>query len=232
MASFHLVLKSGPGSGTEFLLDKAELFLGRDPGNDIVINDPEVSRRHARLLKVGETYSIEDLGSTNGTFIRGMRLAAPVTLHPCEVITLGERVIVQYEVIDLDMNATVAVLRPAAVPTQPPVSPMAPPPAPPVPAQPAAPVYPPQQQQAIPSYSPPPSQVAPSYAPVAPPRPTAQPVPPPVRKKKSGWLVALLVVLGVLLVFCVIPWIIIELTNSYCSLFPGIFNAVQPGVCP
>ncbi len=232
MASFHLVLKSGPGSGTEFLLDKAELFLGRDPGNDIVINDPEVSRRHARLLKVGETYSIEDLGSTNGTFIRGMRLAAPVTLHPGEVITLGERVIVQYEVIDLDMNATVAVLRPAAVPTQPPVSPMAPPPAPPVPAQPAAPVYPPQQQQAIPSYSPPPSQVAPSYAPVAPPRPTAQPVPPPVRKKKSGWLVALLVVLGVLLVFCVIPWIIIELTNSYCSLFPGIFNAVQPGVCP
>lgn len=232
MASFHLVLKSGPGSGTEFLLDKAELFLGRDPGNDIVINDPEVSRRHARLLKVGETYSIEDLGSTNGTFIRGMRLAAPVTLHPCEVITLGERVIVQYEVIDLDMNATVAVLRPAAVPTQPPVSPMAPPPAPPVPAQPAAPVYPPQQQQAIPSYSPPPSQVAPSYAPVAPPRPTAQPVPPPVRKKKSGWLVALLVVLGVLLVFCVIPWIIIEVTNSYCSLFPGIFNAVQPGVCP
>lgn len=232
MASFHLVLKSGPGSGTEFLLDKAELFLGRDPGNDIVINDPEVSRRHARLLKVGETYSIEDLGSTNGTFIRGMRLAAPVTLHPGEVITLGERVIVQYEVIDLDMNATVAVLRPAAVPTQPPVSPMAPPPAPPVPAQPAAPVYPPQQQQAIPSYSPPPSQVAPSYAPVAPPRPTAQPVPPPVRKKKSGWLVALLVVLGVLLVFCVIPWIIIEVTNSYCSLFPGIFNAVQPGVCP
>lgn len=224
MTSFHLVLKSGPGSGTEFLLDKAELFLGRDPGNDVVINDPEVSRRHARLLKVGDTYSIEDLGSTNGTFIRGMRLAAPVTLRPGEVITLGERVIVQYEVTGLDMNATVAVSRLAEAPTQQPVIPQTPPPAP------AAPAYPPQQQP-TPSYTPPPSQAVPSYAPVAPPRATAQPVPPPVRKKKSGWLVALLVVLGVLLVFCVIPWIIIEVTNSYCSLFPGIFNAIQPGAC-
>jgi predicted component of type VI protein secretion system len=232
MTSFHLVLKSGPGSGTEFILDKAELFLGRDPGNDIVINDPEVSRRHARILKVGDTYSIEDLGSTNGTFIRGMRLAAPVTLRPGEVITLGERVIVQYEVTGLDMNATVAVSRPAAVPTQPPVSPTTPPPTPPAIAQPVAAAYPPQQQPAIASYAPPPAQATPSYAPVAPPSPTPQPVPPPVRKKKSGWLVALLVVLGVLLIFCVIPWIIIEVTNSYCSLFPGIFNAVQPGVCP
>jgi hypothetical protein len=51
-------------------------------------------------------------------------------------------------------------------------------------------------------------------------------------KKKSGWLVALLVVVGILLVFCVIPWVIIELTNSYCALFPGIFNAIQPGACP
>ncbi len=232
MTSFHLVLKSGPGSGTEFLLDKAELFLGRDPGNDIVINDPEVSRRHARLLKVGDTYSIEDLGSTNGTFIRGLRLAAPVTLRPGEVITLGERVIVQFEVLGLDMNATVAVSRPAPAPTQQPFVAQPSASAPPPFVQPAAPSYPPQQQPVVPSYAPPTPQAAPSYAPVAPPRATAQQVPLPVTKKKSSWLVALLIVLGILLIFCVIPWVIIEVTNSYCSLFPGIFNAIQPGACP
>jgi flagellar basal body-associated protein FliL len=55
---------------------------------------------------------------------------------------------------------------------------------------------------------------------------------PPAKKKKSGWLTALLVVIAVLLVFCVIPWVIIEITDSYCSFFPGIFNSIQPGTCP
>lgn len=257
MLSFKLILQNGMESGTEYSLNKPELFLGRDPVNDIVINDPEVSRRHARLLQAGDSYSIEDLGSTNGTFIRGQRLAAPVTMLPGELITLGERIIVKFEVTGLDANATVAAFRAPAQPVQtpavpqvtPPVSPFIPsqpaapviiPPEPPVtPPQPAAPVYVPPQpsapvyqtpQPSVPAYIPPQPE-APIYRPIVPPAEVVRPVSAP-GKKKSGWLVALLVVVGILLVFCVIPWVIIELTNSYCALFPGIFNAIQPGACP
>jgi len=120
---------------------------------------------------------------------------------------------------------------------------------------PAAPVYPQQAAPSIPPYQPaapqsvPPQpstpQPAPRVAPFvqAPPQPAPQaqayitpPEPihplPPQSKKRSGWLVALLVVIGILLVFCIIPWLIIEVTNSYCALFPGVFNAIQPGSCP
>ncbi len=230
MVSFRLVLKSGPGSGTEYSLDKPELFLGRDPGNDIVINDPEVSRRHARMLLVGNTYTIEDLGSTNGTFIKGQRLAAPVTLRPGEVIMLGERIAVQFEVTGLELDATVAAFR-TQQPSQQPSASQTPPTAPPASTPPSTPAFIPQQQPVVPQYTPP-QQAAPSYAPITPPRSTAQPVPPPVRKKTSGWLVALLIILGIIVVFCVIPWVIIELTDSYCALTPGLFNAIQPGACP
>lgn len=227
MTSFRLILQSEPGSGTEFILDKPELFLGRDPGNDIVINDPEISRRHARLLLAGNTYTIEDLGSTNGTFIRGQRLAIPVNLRPGEIISLGERVTVRFEAIGLSTDATVAAYRTPSQPTQTPPAVQVPPFIPATPVQHSAqvstptPVNIPPVQQAVPAHIPP----------AAPPRATAQSIP-PAKKKKSGWLVALLLVLAVVVIFCVIPWLIIELTNSYCALFPGIFNAIQPGVCP
>lgn len=226
MTSFRLVMQSEPGIGTEFVLEGAELFVGRDPGNNIVINDPEVSRRHARFVLLGDTYTVEDLGSTNGTFIRGQRLAAPVILKPGEIIMFGEHVTVRFEVTGINPEATVAAYRPRVQATQQPVAPQVSP-VPPFSSQPAAPV-----QTPPPSYTPPVPSIAPAVTPpVAPPRVASQPVP-PVRKKKSGWLVALLVVIGIIVVFCIIPWIIIEATNSYCALFPGIFNAVQPGVCP
>ncbi len=227
MTSFRLILQTEPGSGTEYILDKPELFLGRDPGNDIVINDPEISRRHARLLLTGNTYTIEDLGSTNGTFIRGQRLSIPVNLRPGEIISLGDRVKVRFEVTGLGTDATVASYRPTAQPTQTPPAAQVPPFISPTPAQPSTPVSTPR-----PINIPPVQQAAPVHIPpVAPVGATPQVVT-PAKKKKSGWLVALLVVLAVIVVFCVIPWLIIELTNSYCALFPGIFNAIQPGVCP
>lgn len=224
MASFRLILQSGSGAGTEYPLEKAELFLGRDLSNDIVINDPEVSRRHARILMSGMTYTIEDLGSTNGTFIRGQRLGAPVVLKPGEIITIGEKVLLKFDVID--PNATVAAFR---TPVQPQAATVVPPAPVYTPPQPVVPSYPPVQP-APPVYQPVQPAVAPVYAPVAPVVTGMQPQSPV--KKKKGWLVALLVVIGILLVFCIIPWVIIDATNSYCALFPGILNALQPGVCP
>src|SRR5437667_9394585 len=48
------------------------VLIGRAPSNDIVIDNPTVSAQHAMLLKVGETYWLKDLNSTNGTHVNGL----------------------------------------------------------------------------------------------------------------------------------------------------------------
>lgn len=73
-----------------FPLSGAEITIGRDAGNAIVCDsDSRVSRRHARLLASGLTYQIEDLGSSNGTFVNGVRIAAPTLLNPGDEIAIG-----------------------------------------------------------------------------------------------------------------------------------------------
>ena len=250
MISFRLILQSGLESGKEYPLEKTEVFLGRDLTNDVVINDPEVSRRHAHLTLKGNTFSIEDLGSTNGTFLRGQRISAPVLLNPGEEITLGEHVQLLFDVVVMDVNATVAAFREPEV-DKIPAAPAFPHPY--VPEAPQATVPPPAPFDSdypefrLPVEQKPPAAAAPAYHPVAPPvQPAAAPrraaplsaspleVEPeiPQEKKRSPWLVALLIVIGILLIFCVIPWLIIEFTDSYCTLFPGLFNSIQAGACP
>jgi pSer/pThr/pTyr-binding forkhead associated (FHA) protein len=125
MPIYRLVMRSGPATGKIFLLEKAELFVGRDLNNDIVINDPEVSRRHARLFLQGSAYVVEDLGSTNGTFINGNRLAGAYPLRQGEVVTFGEHINMVYELEVADNEATIlaGLGRPAEVPYQPPIPP-------------------------------------------------------------------------------------------------------------
>lgn len=239
--TYKLILQTGPNAGTEFVLEKNEIFLGRDVNNDIVINDPEVSRRHARLIRDGDEYLYEDLGSTNGTFIQGQRLAAPTLLKHGTIITIGERVLISYMIAMTDPYATVAVSR-VSQPVEPLPQAEAVPQSTPQPQK--APVVPPTPPLGTPPLQTPPSYVPPVYSqppaftpsiPVKQPPSAVQMTPPPViegPRKKSKGLVIFLIILGVLLVFCIIPWIIVEITNSYCSLFPGFFNAIQAGACP
>ena len=72
---FQLVMRAGPTPGKVFSLSKTELYLGRDISNDIVINDAEVSRKHVRLMLQSGQFVLEDLGSTNGTFVNNQRVA-------------------------------------------------------------------------------------------------------------------------------------------------------------
>ena len=121
--SYQLVMRSGPTPGKVFELSKNENYIGRDISNDIVINDSEVSRKHARLVLQAGSFVLEDIGSTNGTFVNGQRLMGPHVLKPGELIMLGENVGLAFEA-GYDENATmVASPGPAASYSPPPPSP-------------------------------------------------------------------------------------------------------------
>ncbi len=92
----RLVQSQGPQPGQTFMLDQDVLVIGRDPHNNIVINDPQVSRQHARVMRQGDLMVVEDAGSTNGTFVNGMRLTGPHALANGDVIGLGDVVTLTY----------------------------------------------------------------------------------------------------------------------------------------
>lgn len=129
-SQFQLIMRSGPTPGATFNLEGDQLTIGRDSANEIVINDAEISRRHARLTYQGGKYVLEDLGSTNGTFVNGQRLAGPRVLKPGEVVSFGEQIVLVFEALTFNPDATMVSPRSAAVPSvQRPVSPPPPPPA-------------------------------------------------------------------------------------------------------
>lgn len=107
---YILTMKEGPtpGQKTE-LRGSSSLLLGRDPACNLVINDVEVSRRHARLIAQSGGFAIEDLGSTNGTFIDEERIMGVVPLKPGATIRLGDRVSFSYELIPDDEAGTMGV---------------------------------------------------------------------------------------------------------------------------
>ena len=105
--SYQLKMRSGPTPGKVFSLEQEEVRLGRDLASDIAINDPEVSRHHARFFMQDETIFIEDLGSTNGTFLNGTRISNPQQLRQGDVITFGEKIVMVFEKVIYDRDATV-----------------------------------------------------------------------------------------------------------------------------
>ena len=111
MTQFQFVMRSGPTPGVTFPLDGDQLTIGRDSSNGVAINDAEVSRRHSRLTFQGGKYVIEDLGSTNGTFVNGQRLAGPVVLKAGDVVSLGEQIVLMYDAMASDPGATIAARR-------------------------------------------------------------------------------------------------------------------------
>jgi predicted component of type VI protein secretion system len=125
---FQLTMRSGPNPGTVYALESDQLSIGRDSSNDIAVNDAEVSRRHARLTFQGGKYVLEDMGSTNGSFVNGQRLTGPRVLKNGEVISLGEQIVFVYEAVDTDPGATmvsprhVPPTRSVSVPPPPPPS--------------------------------------------------------------------------------------------------------------
>ena len=70
-----------------------ELTIGRSPDNSIIINDNTVSRRHATLIIAQNEFSVKDLGSSNGTFVNGMRVAGVSRLQANDILKVGNSVV-------------------------------------------------------------------------------------------------------------------------------------------
>ncbi|MEA3326109.1 MAG: FHA domain-containing protein [Chloroflexota bacterium] len=105
--SYQLTMRSGPTPGKVFPLEQEEVRLGRDLASDISISDPEVSRHHARFFMQDENIFMEDLGSTNGSFLNGQRISNPQQLRQGDVITFGEKIVMVFEKTIYDRDATV-----------------------------------------------------------------------------------------------------------------------------
>jgi hypothetical protein len=91
--SVRLVVQRSPSleEGDEFPIDSAPLTLGRGGQNDLVlVGDEFASARHARIEPRGDGVWVQDLESTNGTFVNGTRVAGAQRLDPGDVLRVGE----------------------------------------------------------------------------------------------------------------------------------------------
>ncbi len=182
--------------GTEYELTAETTVIGRTQGDIQLTEDQRASRRHSELLVRDDRLHVRDLGSTNGTFVNGRRIAEEEQVGIGDIIQVGAT---RFTVVmDVPEDATVAmshgvasepppdatrvapVVEPPApepeAPAQAPEAPAAPPPPTPPPAPPGAPA------------GPPPSPAGPPPAPAAPEPPGAQapaPPPAPVERKAS-----------------------------------------------
>lgn len=224
--NYQLVMKTGPNPGQTFVLDGTEFSIGRDINNDFVINDTEMSRKHAKIYIYGQGFVIEDLGSTNGTFVNGQRLVGIHQLVSGDSIAFGENVNCYFEAPVFDPDAT-------RVSAQPPSysAPVSQPPSYGAPAPTPSTAVPPMET----FISAPPAQqyvsapVQPSYAGEV---PAAYPSADKPKKKNRIFLIIIILFL-LFICGCIVFWIVVDSMNLYCDLFPGLMNAFfGSGSCP
>lgn len=96
----HLIVIAGSGVGRHYRLDRAVTYIGRGETCEIQIQDPGISRKHARVLVDPDgTVSLEDLGSTNGTFVENRRVDRH-HLQDGDKIQFGRTTIIKFSLTD------------------------------------------------------------------------------------------------------------------------------------
>ncbi len=88
-----LVVTQGSLKGTTISLGQAPILIGRAPECTLVLEDDYASGRHARLSLQQGTWMVEDLGSTNGTFLGRNRVQAPTPVSPGSSVRIGRTVL-------------------------------------------------------------------------------------------------------------------------------------------
>jgi ABC-2 type transport system ATP-binding protein len=110
VANLTLVIVEGEEAGRELAVG-GTVLIGRDPSVDVVVADSEISSRHASFAPADGGIAVEDLGSTNGTFVNGQRLTGSQRLRAGDRIQLGKTVV--------EVRAPAAAEAPAPAPAPP-----------------------------------------------------------------------------------------------------------------
>jgi sigma-B regulation protein RsbU (phosphoserine phosphatase) len=84
-----LITRQGPNPGRRFPLSEPAVVVGRQPDAEVYLESLAVSRQHARILCENDTYAVEDLGSSNGTFVNGNRVQGRVALKEGDALQIG-----------------------------------------------------------------------------------------------------------------------------------------------
>ncbi len=109
--TFQLIMKKGPTPGRTIEMTQDEITVGREATNTLQIEDRVLSRAHARFQRTATGYTIQDSGSTNGTFVNGDLLSGPHALKNGDVVSFGDAVEVEFHRIadKADANATFVI---------------------------------------------------------------------------------------------------------------------------
>jgi len=86
----HIAMITGRNAGSSISIDgKKEVLVGRSAGSDLVISDEFASNMHAKFVHVGPDWVLQDLNSTNGTFLDGKKISTPATIGAGMTIRIG-----------------------------------------------------------------------------------------------------------------------------------------------
>lgn len=206
-----LIVKAGSEVNKSFDLIKDKSVLGRDPHSEIVIDDIEVSRNHLTITRKGNTFQIEDRNSTNGTFLNGKKLKKPTTIKNGDLISIGENHVLEFVFEKTDEIPKSSKLDKV---DQPKVT---------------------RVEEEIAKIEKPLKKRIDKIKPDKKDKEDQEketPIQKSESQKNPTWVVILIAALTFIVIFCVIPLIVIEVTNQWCNLFAGFFNSMSPGVCP
>lgn len=199
-----LIFRSGVQIGDKKDISGTLLRIGRDPANDFVVDEIEVSRNHAKITCNEGIYKIEDLNSTNGTLLNGRRISNSEKLKDGDLISLGEANIFEFSITkEIDK-----VLEPSSV---------------------TEPKFDAKGHNDLLSKR----EIESDFETIG--------IADAPNEKKTNffnglsklptWAVVILIALGFIILFCIIPLFFIEISNQWCNLFSGFFNAISPGIC-
>ena len=83
-----MAVVQGAGTGQRYPLGQ-QARIGRSRECEISIDEPQSSRRHAQVWQTPDGYAVQDMGSTNGTFVNGVRIQQPARLSPGDRLQVG-----------------------------------------------------------------------------------------------------------------------------------------------
>jgi pSer/pThr/pTyr-binding forkhead associated (FHA) protein len=89
----HLIVVEGDNTGARAELEDAPLLIGRGSDAAIRLDDDYVSTRHARVAASGDEWFVEDLGSTNGTYVGSVRITQPTTIGLGIQVRIGKTIL-------------------------------------------------------------------------------------------------------------------------------------------